>query len=140
MALTQDEKKAKRSRIMALTQDERKALTVHDGVMVLPEYDIAVAPSFRHVDIVSMCKQEDTEEDGPLHGVIDPLVATDFAVHSLLDCVDDDGEVHMERLFQLQRSLMEEIEEIDEWLTALLEEDERALETKRDARSVASSC
>ena len=69
----------KRSQIMKLTHDERKSLKIHDGVMILPEYQIAVAPSFKHVDIISMCKQKMAKEHGPLHGVIDPLMAAHFA-------------------------------------------------------------
>ena len=62
------------------TPGRKKSSVIHDGVMILPEYEIAVAPSFRHVDIISMCKQADTNENGPLHGVIDPMVATAFAM------------------------------------------------------------
>ena len=57
---------------------------------------------------------------------------------SILDCVDDDGEVQLERLLQLQRSQMEEMEDLDEWMIALAEEeDAREREKQRsDARSV----
>ena len=60
---------------------------------------------------------------------------------SILDCVDDDGEVQMERFLQLQRSQMEEMEDLDEWMIALAEEeDAREREkNKSDAKSVASN-
>ena len=78
----------KRPQIMKLTDLEKDALEIHDGVMILPEYEIAVAPSFRHVDIISMCKQNEAKEDGPLHGVIDPLMATHFAVQGSVPSQD----------------------------------------------------
>ena len=50
---------------------------------------------------------------------------------SILDCVDDDGEVQMERFLQLQRSQMEEMEDLDEWMIALAEEEDAREREKR---------
>ena len=60
---------------------------------------------------------------------------------TILDCFDDDGEVHFDRLLLLQMSQMEEMEDLDELLAAVAEEDEVEEERKqnRDARSVASN-
>ena len=61
---------------------------------------------------------------------------------SLLDCIDDEGEVDFALFLQLQRSQMEYIEDMDEWATALVEEEEAAAaaqKNKTDARSVASN-
>ena len=59
----------------------------------------------------------------------------------MLECIDEEGEVNMGRLLELQRIQMEEMDDFEEWVTALAEEEDAVDRgnQKRDARSVTSN-
>ena len=59
---------------------------------------------------------------------------------SILDCVDEDGEVDMEMVLFVQRSQMQQMDELDEWAALLAEEEEaEAKESAAETKSVATS-
>ena len=59
---------------------------------------------------------------------------------SILDCIDEDGEVDMEMVLFVQRSQMQQMDELDEWAALLAEEEEaEAKESAAETKSVATS-
>ena len=59
---------------------------------------------------------------------------------SILDCVDEDGEVDMEMVLFVQRSQMQQMDELDEWAALLAEEEEaEAKESAAETKSFATS-
>lgn len=59
---------------------------------------------------------------------------------SLIDCLDDEGEIEPERFAAFQRNVLQDMDEIDEWVDLLHEEEltERGANQKEDAKTVSS--
>jgi hypothetical protein len=70
------------------TMERSKKQVICDGCFLVPNHRLMVAPSFKHVDVLSLARQVDSGEPGLLHGVMQPNVACFFEEQGLLPRTD----------------------------------------------------